>query len=378
MSKTGKAVRLIAGNLAVLLLILMTLNFVAAVILEVQFAFRKGFFPTDERVLLPNYSDKAWAKIIRDEFRDLRTEYVPYVVWSRRPYQGEATTVNGEGDRVHAETTDSPLGVVRFFGGSSTWGSGEDDEGTLPARFNALYPDYKVHNHGESGFYSRPELARLTNLVNQGAAMDLVVFYDGGNDTGSLCRTDVELNGSTRAEKIRRRVHPSSELVNTLFGALLEVVNGKFFKRHTTRTQVSGWRCDDAPAYTEEIARTMVNNWRLAHAAAKVGGGDFVAVLQPMASIGEPRIDHLGMTRPTEPDAYARVYAHVRRIVAADPEIDWMYDFSRAYDGDEYIFIDGVHVMRNGHDIMAARIQEVVDPLLEIQRRPGNSNGTAR
>ena len=378
MSKTGKAVRLVAGNIAVLLLILMSLNFVAAVILEVQFAFRKAFFPTDERVLLPNYSDKAWAKVIRDEFRDLRTEYVPYVVWSREPYQGEATTVNDEGDRVHAETTDSPLGVVRFFGGSSTWGSGEDDEGTLPARFNALYPDYKVHNHGESGFYSRPELARLINLVNQGEAMDLVVFYDGGNDTGSLCRTDVELNGSTRAEKIRRRVHPSSELVNTLFGALLEVVNGKFFKRHITRTQESGWRCDDAPEYTETIARTMVSNWRLAHAVAEVGGADFIAVLQPLASIGEPRIDHLGLTRPTEPDAYMRVYDHVRRIVAADPEIDWVYDFSRAYDGDEYIFIDGVHATRNGHDIMAARIQEAADPFLEGRRLAGASNGAAR
>jgi len=70
------------------------------------------------------------------------------------------------------------------------------------------------------------------------------------------------------------------------------------------------------------------------------------------------------MEHPASPTANVRVYNHVRRIVADDPEIDWFHDFSRAYDGDEYIFIDGIHATENGHDIMAARIQEVADPLL--------------
>ena len=365
MSKTRKILRLVAGNVAIFLVIVMTLNLLAAVIIEVQFVFRKAFFATDDRVELPNYTDKERAATILDEFRDLRTEYTPYVVWSRLPYQGEATTINEQGDRLHAETTDSPMGVLRFFGGSSLWGSGVDDEGTLPARVNALYPEYKVHNHGESGFFSRPELARLINLVNQDEPMDLVVFYDGGNDVGSLCRTDVEPNGSTRTGKIRRRVHPPSEIAYTLFGALLEIVNGKFVKKHILRTAESGWRCDDEPEYTEKIAQTMVNNWRIAHATAGVAGADFIAVLQPLAQIGNARIDHLGMRRPKKPDAYARVYERVRQIVAEDPEIDWFYDLSNAYDGNEYIFIDGVHVSENGHDIMAQRIREVVDPLLQ-------------
>ncbi|MFP6565330.1 MAG: hypothetical protein VCC68_12715, partial [Myxococcota bacterium] len=62
-SKTGRALRLVAGNLAIFLVIVMTLNLVAAVILEVQFAFRSVFFTTDDRVDLPNYEDKGWAKI---------------------------------------------------------------------------------------------------------------------------------------------------------------------------------------------------------------------------------------------------------------------------------------------------------------------------
>ena len=67
--KTGKIVRLVAGNIAVLLLILISLNLIAAVILEVQYVFRKAFFATDKRVELPNYTDKEWATTILDEFR---------------------------------------------------------------------------------------------------------------------------------------------------------------------------------------------------------------------------------------------------------------------------------------------------------------------
>ena len=364
MRKSAQAVRLIVGNILVFLLIVVSLNLIAALILDLQYVFRSTFFTTDARSELPNYRDEPDANDIFREFWDLRTQYVPYVVWSRLPYQGKTTNVDEDGDRVHADTTASPEGTVRFFGGSSTWGKGTDDEGTLPARFNALYPDYKVHNHGESGFYSRPELARLVNLINQGEEMDLVIFYDGGNDTGSLCRTDLALNGSTRAGKIRRRVHPPSELGVSLYGALLEVINGKFMKVNLLNTTESGYRCDDDPEYTQRIAQTMVNNWKIAHATADVAGADFVAVLQPAANVGSPRTDHLELKEQSGPSARARVYDHVRRIVAKDPEIDWVYDLSDAYDGDEYIFIDGIHATENGHVIMAKRLQEIVDPIL--------------
>ena len=370
-TKTGRALRLVAGNLAIFLVIVMTLNLLAAVILEVQFAFRSVFFTTDDRVDLPNYEDKGWAKIHFDEFRDLRTEYTPYVVWSRKPYAGRATTVNAEGDRTHAETSDRPTGVVRFFGGSSMWGSGVSDEGTIPARFNALFPDYKVHNHGESGFYSRPELARLVNLVNRGEATDLVIFYDGGNDIGSQCRNDVGLNGSTRAGKVKRRVHPGSEIGNTLVGALREVVNGKFFKRHFLKTEEATMRCDDDPDFALEIAETLVNNWRIANAISEIAGAKFLAVLQPLASIGSPRVDHLGY-EPTQPgNTTQRVYERVREIVAADPSIDWFVDLSRVYDGDEYIFIDGIHASENGHALVAERLQAVAADLLARRASEG-------
>jgi lysophospholipase L1-like esterase len=358
--KIRTAVVLVAGNLAVLVVIVMGLNLLAAAVLDVQYVFRRAFFATDDRVDLPNFTDKERAKTIFDEFRDLRTEYAPFVVWSRMPYAGRATTVNGAGDRVHSKTTDDPVGVVRFFGGSSTWGSGVDDEATLPARFNALYPSYEVHNHGETGFNSRQELARLVNLVNQGAPMDLVIFYDGANDASSFCRSNLEFNGNSRAGKIQRRVHPSSEILNTLIGALVEIANGKFVRKHLSGTQTPIQRCQDA-SYAEQVARTMVNNWRIAKGVSAVGGARFLAILQPMAAVGRPKIDHL----PPEDlvnGGIDLVYAHIRKLVAEDLELDFVIDMSNAYDVNEYIFIDWVHATQNGHDIVARKLHEVVDP----------------
>ena len=92
------------------------------------------------------------------------------------------------------------------------WGTGSPDEGTLAARFNALHPDLRVHNHGESGYVSRQNLARLQSLVNEGEAMDLVIFYDGYNDGSSPSSSPeptswpaTNIDASTAVESFRSR-----------------------------------------------------------------------------------------------------------------------------------------------------------------------------
>ena len=362
-----RALKLIGGNLLVLAVLVLALNFISALILDVQAGVKQRFFPSDRRAAYPNYAGQDDAQKIFDEFRALRTDYVPYVGWSRRPIAGETTTVGPDGDRLHAATTDSPVGTVRFFGGSTMWGSGADDEGTIPARFNALFPEYAVYNHGESGFNSRQELARLVNLVNQGEPMDLVVFYDGNNDAGTLCRVDVEMNGHTRAAKIKRLVNPLSWVYDFFTGAIREVLTGKFFKRYVYRTHEGASRCAADPAYAKQVARTMVNNWKLAKAAAEVGGADFVALLQPIASMGNARVDHLPDHEKSPKRDQNLVYRHVREIVAREG-LDYVYDFGDAFDGDEYMFIDECHASENGNAAIARRLAPIARPLLEERR----------
>ena len=345
----------------------LVVNLIASVILDGQYEFERVFLAHDARAELPNYSNRADAEQIFADFDALQTHYVPYVGWSRRQTELETTTVNDEGDRVHTRPKQEPVGVVRFFGGSTLWGTGAEDDGTIPAYFNALVPDFEVHNHGESGFLSRQELARLVNLLNQREPTDLVVFYDGNNDAASLCRPDVEINGHKSAATIARRVNPSSWIVKALAGSILEVIGGNFFRKHVYRTQDRPTRCQADPDYARRAAETLVMNWKLARAMSRASGAEFIAILQPESSVGAARVDHL-IRDPNLPEGdIVRVYPHVQEIARREG-LDWVHDFTHVFDGDEYIYIDRAHVSENGNKIVAEHVLDVSQDFLSSMR----------
>src|SRR3546814_4985858 len=53
------------------------------------------------------------------EYRQLSSTYKDYIGWDRRPFDGEAITINEDGDRTYtprsAKSADAP--IARFFGG---------------------------------------------------------------------------------------------------------------------------------------------------------------------------------------------------------------------------------------------------------------------
>jgi len=230
------------------------------------------------------------------------------------------------------------------------WGTGVDDHNTIPAHFNAIHKDYLVHNHGESGFVSRQELARLINLVNQNSPMDVVVFYDGCNDCRSLCRADVSINGTREELKIAKKVEHRWQVIDTLLGSIQTVI-----KKVIKKGKRPPSRCLDNPDYAKKVASTLVNNWKIAKAVAALGGAEFHAILQPVAAIGQPNIEYL-IARADDTD-WHMVYPLVREIQARE-NLAWIHDITDAFDVDEYIYIDGCHVNGQGNQIIAQKISE--------------------
>lgn len=367
MSRLRRILRVAGGTAFLVLLALGSLNLLASVILDVQKEVARRILPSDSRINLPNYADKDRARQILGEFKQLQTRFVPFVDWTREPFRGQTTTIDANGQRLHPETTAQPVGTVRFFGGSTMWGSGVADDETIPASFNHLHPDYRVHNHGESGYTSRQSLDALINLVNQGAPMDLVVFYDGNNDVGTFCWPWVGINSHTQAAKIQRLVRPRSYVLSDLTGSIEEIGRGKLFSRLFAPEDPFNTLCHGDPAYARRVAETMVNDWKIARAIAAVGGADFLAVLQPVASIGSPRTDHLSEEERSPNTAQNVVYPIIRELMARE-NADWLLDFSRVFDGDEYIFIDECHVTENGNRRVAERLDEVAGPILRRRR----------
>ena len=76
-----------------------------------------------------------------------------------------------------------------MFGGSTMWGTGGRDEGTIPAalarelRGHGIVPE--ITNFGETGYVNTQEVLLLALQLQKGRVPDLVIFYDGINDTGS-------------------------------------------------------------------------------------------------------------------------------------------------------------------------------------------------
>ena len=113
--------KFVSINAAVLLGLLLITNLMFGLALDFRYDWYRLSRDNDPRVDLPNYPDKAKAKIIFQESQIMPRKYQPYVAWTRREFRGRAVTINREGDRVHRARSDQPVAIVRFFGGSTVW-----------------------------------------------------------------------------------------------------------------------------------------------------------------------------------------------------------------------------------------------------------------
>jgi hypothetical protein len=339
-------------NVGVLLILLLSLNFIASVYLDGKYLYKQIFVPINKKAYRASLEDRAAAIRFYREKKQLRTRYVPYTAWSRKPFSGEVININREGDRSHPLATDHPIKHIRFFGGSTMWGSGVDDHNTIPAHFNDLHPEYRAYNHGEAGFVSRQGLARLVNLVNAKAPMDVVVFYDGCNDSLSLCREDVEIHGHREQAKITKKLERHWETADDLVGSI-----GTVIQKITKTGDRPPSQCKADSTYANLVASTLVNNWKIAKAVAALGGIEFHAILQPVAPIGQPDIEYLN-ARGSRTDFHL-VYPVVLEIKERE-HLDWIHDFTDAFDVDEYIYIDSCHVNGRGNQIIAQKISELL------------------
>jgi len=363
-SRFRRGVKLVAGNLLVLFLMLVGLNFVAALGYDARAWLDRLFMPGSDKAARASLSDRKQAETIFREFGQLQTRYVPYLVWQREPFRGETITVGEDGNRHHRPTTDRPLGHVRLFGGSTMWGKGVDDEHSIPALFNRLHPRLAVHNNGESAFVSRQSLERLINIVNQQEPVDVAVSYDGCNDFYTLCRKDTSLDGHSHEPDMARKLRPPSFAADVLFGAIREVIFYAWGRSLKAAGPPS--RCQDEPDGAERVARTLISNWKNAKAIADSRGIELHAILQPVAVIGSANLSHLPYLEEeshSRSNDYQRAYPIVQRLMQAE-NAPWMHDFTDAFDGDELIYIDGCHVNARGNEIIARRIDEIIGPRL--------------
>jgi hypothetical protein len=321
---------------------------------------------TVHRDQLPNYSnDHAYAKEIFQDYNRVQHHYEPFVGWKMLPYSGNTLHVSKEGRRMHAavEHTEKKEKSVHFFGGSTMWGEGSDDDHTIPALFNTMHPEVEVYNHAQLAYNSRQELDALISLYANNETPDVVVFYDGVNDAAFLCPKDItELPAHRLVPMYREKLYVGKSatikaLLSDIFlKNILKTIQVVTYKPSPDR---SPYDCVSDPEKAEEIAEMMVKNWEIAHEIVTARNGKFFAFLQPAAYIGNPKTDHLKLDEELGKN-FQEIYKRIKTKIAQRNHA-WIVDLSDKFDSNEYIYIDFCHVSPNGNEIIAKEISKALN-----------------
>tara|TARA_B100000767_G_scaffold11815_1_gene11443 strand:- start:266 stop:1105 length:840 start_codon:yes stop_codon:yes gene_type:complete len=269
-----------------------------------------------------------------------------------------------DGLRETYEPTNSNINADKylFFGGSTTWGTGVDDENTYPSIFSERL-NTRVTNFGETGYIARQSLSLLANYFVDKSLTDLsgqhIVFYGGANDVAHRCRSEISGLGTGREQQIQSMLFSESYerySFAKLFEQLtqfLQAVTRKLGIDEAQTIALENYACASDPRRAEEIARTLVETWQVASDLVTNRGGKFTAILQPVAFIGNANIDYLELTSANSSVLsmqYETVYPLIRQF-AADANINFV-DLTSAYDNCNNCYIDFCHVGPQAHQIL--------------------------
>ncbi|MDX2183740.1 MAG: SGNH/GDSL hydrolase family protein [Gemmatimonadaceae bacterium] len=349
----------------------------------------------DPRAAADTYRDRAAAAAYFDEFRRSDTaQWSPYTYWRRLPFRGELINVDGDGLRVTpGGSAEDPADAVTvwMFGGSTTWGTGARDAATIPAQvqqgLRARGVRAVVTNFGESGYVTTQEVVMLVRALQTRRAPQIVVFYDGVNDSFSAWQQRsaglpqnefnrvAEFNLTQPGAAPRRRrlllrdVATASDVVRRLRAAVARD------PAPSTATTVSA---DADSVLASGVVDTYLANQRVVRALAVQYGFRTLFAWQP-SIFDKPTLTPYEQGQREAMTGFGPFYGivtrAVRRAIADSTLHRDVADLSGALaEVRDPLFIDWCHVGEAGNALIAARLVEH----LMAQTTPGARAYTAR
>lgn len=319
---------------------------------------------------LPNYANIGWVdqhkrELDQAEMTAARTEFKSYIGWRRKPFHGETINIDGPyAQRRTINTAASDAKKAYLFGGSTMWGTGANDEGTIASQFAAM-TGMRTENFGEAGYTAHQSLMLLIQLLQEGHRPDLVIFYDGVNEVAIKCVTVMTPDSHMLEAQIDSLLKvqaqsPASfahyfEPVWYIMGRIKSAV-----MRSSGIERAEGFNCHRNPEKAARIADNVLRDWQMAKRIVESYGIKFIGILQPVVYFSRTRKDHLGDVFPLMQAQFLSVYPLIRQRMREDGTF---YDLTSILDSDEYFYVDFCHLSPNGNRRVAARIAEIANSL---------------
>ncbi len=299
--------------------------------------------------------------------------YKAFVEWKNTELKGKYLNIDANGRRVTGYEAKSPqMPTVRYFGGSTMWGYGVADLSTIPVLIGGKVTLNAV-NYAEQAYNSRQSLNVLIENIGAVRPGDLIIFYDGVNDSHN-CLRENSTNGHVREGYIKDALLKARMLeegsaedisVGRLLWALYQKTNTSRLilkaKRKVLSSEVVAedptpgvehFVCNDE-AKAEEVANFLITSWKTAEAIAKQAGAQFACVLQPnpyTLSL-KPHFYSEGLAQSSN-----AVYSQVRDKAKG---LDCFVDVSELLRNDNY-FDACCHLNRLGNEEIAELLMEKV------------------
>ena len=381
---TKKTLKLIAGNVFVLILILTACDLLATGILYTRDSVKQYLWSRRENPGVP----LKGRDLVDFESEQLRaggideSQWSSYVYWRRAPFSGKYVNIDADGLRRTWNPPGLPQRPIRIFmfGGSTTWGTGSRDEYTIPSQLSKILaskfgPKVEVVNYGEGGYVNTQELITFVKEIERGNVPQVAIFYDGYNDVFSAFQNGIAGIPQNEINRVREfsltksgpKFYKEFVLRSNLFllftqgaGWLQHVTN----REHWSRAFESRVSNPSPELLVTNLLKIYGNNTRIVQA---VGHEYNIRVF----TFWQPSVYTKAELVPSEKSAAAwdpilgDFYAQTTKALAASPlgGMNSFYNLGGIFDGHpEMIFEDSVHISERGNEIVANRIASEIGP----------------
>lgn len=339
----------IIGIIVILLVLLELLSFITV---GSYVLFNKGI--SDRRSEIDVYQDEDWA---RDYFKELqdsfKTEYYPYVGYRRVPnYEGKYINLDNNSIRKTlfqcGNNSENPVRIF-VFGGSTLWGTGARDMGTIPSFLSKTLCEsgfaVEVTNFGESGYTNTQEIIKLQLELREGNIPDVVIFYDGVNDVFTSYQNGIA-GYPQNVENRRKEFNTRDKFnLNGVFPNVVKVI--KIFKGESLISQPLDEKLnlDTAGLYLSniKIIKSLEDDF------------NFKSFFYWQPTIyTKPKLSEDEKNKIDKNDVQGESYIQVSNIVKLSKQVN---DLTNIFNNQtKTIFIDWAHISEEGNSIVGGEI----------------------
>ena len=343
----------------------------------------------DRRIKADTYEDASWVpEYYEEEERSRPVRWEPYVYWRRKPFDGTHINIDAHGIRqtvnpaARPDQTDPPR-TIFMFGGSTLWGSGARDRFTIPSILAAELEKSDrgpvlVVNYGEMGYVSTQSVIALLLQFQKGHVPDMVIFYDGINDTFSAYQQGVAGLPQNEAKRVREFA-PSAGTAGLLRNAFINLSVFRF-ANGLARRRGGGFSSDpiadprfvpeghvDAAALATDVVATYHSNVAIVRALGRHYGFKSLFYWQPVV-FEKPHLTEYEQAQQKSrrhlQRFFQQTYDAMRRSGATGRTE--VHDISTIFAATkEPVYVDWSHLGESGNAIVARRMARDVLALID-------------